>query len=145
MCLYQRLYGWQIVGLLALKVSLAVHVALGDNVLRRERCGGCFFLGWDALSYHCVLHPPHGPQASPHFLARRVRRRLSPPRAAFSALRGSFLFSLVLYLLVLCTMQCFPLSCLGFLGPFVTLALLIPPPFFPCLHSHSASFLKLLP
>jgi hypothetical protein len=33
----------------------------------------------------------HGPQASPCFLKRRVWRRLSPPRVAFSAWPWSFL------------------------------------------------------
>jgi hypothetical protein len=81
------------------KVSLAVHVAHADNALRgfsarRTWCGGRSFLGWEAFSCHGALHPRHGPQASPCFLERRVGRRLSPPRVAFSAL-PRFFFSLV--------------------------------------------------
>jgi hypothetical protein len=44
-----------------------------------------------AFSCHGALHPRHRPQASPCFLKRRVRRRLSPPRVAFSARPRSFL------------------------------------------------------
>jgi hypothetical protein len=98
---------------------------------RRRRCGSRFFFGRDAFPCHGVLHPNRGQQASPCFLTRRVRRRLSPTRVAFSRLRGSFSCFLVFYMLDLCTMKCFLLPCLGFRDPLVTIALLLPL-FFPC-------------
>jgi hypothetical protein len=49
-----------------------------------------------------ALHPRHGPQASPYFLERRVRRRLWPPRVAFSAWPRSFL-SLICYVCAQCS------------------------------------------
>jgi hypothetical protein len=78
------------------KISLVVHVAHADNVLRDFSAAGD---GVEAasssvgmpFSCHGALHPRYGPQASPCFLERRVRRRLSPPRVAFSALPMSFL------------------------------------------------------
>jgi hypothetical protein len=81
------------------KVSLTVHVAHADTVLRgfsaatygMEAPPRGFFLGWVAFSCHGPLHPSHGPQAPPYFLEQRVRRRLSPPRVAFSAWPRSFL------------------------------------------------------
>jgi hypothetical protein len=59
------------------KVSLAVHVARADNVLRGLAAAAddveAAFLGKDAFSRHGVLHPRHGPQASPCFIPRAAR------------------------------------------------------------------------
>jgi hypothetical protein len=78
------------------KVTLAAHVAHADNVLRGlsvaadgDMCRGRFILGLEAFLCHGVLYPRHRSQAPPCFLARRVKRRLSPPRVTFSALLGS--------------------------------------------------------
>jgi hypothetical protein len=72
------------------KVSLAVHVAHADNVMRGlSAAADRVEVDWDAFSCHGALHPRHGPQASPCFPC--VRRRLSPPRVAFSARPWSFL------------------------------------------------------
>jgi hypothetical protein len=50
-----------------------------DNVLRGLLAARTvripLFLGWDAFSFHGVIHPRHGPQASPCLLALRVTRR----------------------------------------------------------------------
>jgi hypothetical protein len=93
--LSRNIFG-QVIGLLALKgfsrrPCRSRRQRLVRVVRDRRRCGGCFFLGWGCLSCHGALHPRHGPQVSPCFLERRVRRRLSPPRVAFSALPRSFL------------------------------------------------------
>jgi hypothetical protein len=83
------------------KVSLAVRVAHVDNVLLGLSAAAddvetaSSSVGKPSLA---VLHPRQWPQASQCFLARHVRRRLSPPRVVFSALRGSFLCSLVFHL-----------------------------------------------
>jgi hypothetical protein len=101
---------------------------LARFVRRRRRGGGHFFFGWDAFSCHGVLHPRHGPQASPCFLEWRVRRRLSPPRVAFSALHGSF-FSLICYVFAQCSASfCRTLDSVILLSllPFCYLS------FFPC-------------
>jgi hypothetical protein len=80
------------------KVSLGVHVVNADNVLMRGLSAAADGVeaapssdGMPPCSCHGALHPRHGPQASPCFLERRVRRRLSPPRVPFSALPRSFL------------------------------------------------------
>jgi hypothetical protein len=95
-------------------------------VRRRKRCGGRFFIGWDAFSCHGALHPRHGPQACPCFLERRVRRRLTPPRVAFSALSRSFFSSI-------CFAQCSAYICRALDS--VILLSLLPfcfPSHFPC-------------
>jgi hypothetical protein len=75
------------------------------RVVRRSGLwGGRFFLCWCAFSCHGILHLCHDPQAFPCFLARRVRRCLSPPSVTFLALRGNFSCSLVFYLLGLRTL-----------------------------------------
>jgi hypothetical protein len=61
-------------------------------------------------------------QASPCFLVRRVRDRLSPPRVAFSVLQSLHVFNL----LGLRTIQYYHLPCFGFGDPLV---LLVPLPF----------------
>jgi hypothetical protein len=78
------------------KVSLAVHVAHADNVVRSFSAvadGVEAASSSHVMPFSCYgdLHPRHGPQASPCFLERRVRRRLLPPRVAFSALPMSLL------------------------------------------------------
>jgi hypothetical protein len=62
------------------KVSLAVHVDHADNVLRglsaaADGVEAASSPAWMLFSCHGAFHPRHGPQASPCFLERRVRRR----------------------------------------------------------------------
>jgi hypothetical protein len=108
---------------------------LARVVRRRRRFGGRYFFGSDAFSIHGALRARHGPQASPCFLERGVRRRLSPPCVAISALPRSFL-SLICSVCAHCsTSLCRPF---GFRYPLATLALLVPPPFSPSEFMYSA-------
>jgi hypothetical protein len=109
---------------------IAVHVAHADTVLRgfsaaADGTEASFSAGMPSLATAFFIRTMYRKRAM-CFLARCVRRHLSPPRVAFLALRGSFLCSTLFYLLGLCTSQCFPLLCIGFRDPVVTLALLPP-------------------
>jgi hypothetical protein len=78
------------------RVSLAVHVAHADNVLRGlstaagDVKAASFSVGM-ASPTTALFTRAMGHKASPCFLERRVRRLLSSPRVAFSTLLRSFL------------------------------------------------------
>jgi hypothetical protein len=118
----------KLLGFWCRKISLAVHLAHAENVLRR-----LFAVADDveAASSSVGMPSPATALFTRAVLPRAARETPLVASTFFiSSLCGSFLCFLGFHLLGLCTMQRFNLPCLGFHYPLVTLALLVPSPVF---------------